>query len=94
MNEERQQQKNILPPLQGEDWVCTHDAEGHCMTCSDQAVLVTVLEVDARSGTALVQTPEVMEPEEVDITLIEQVTPGDELLVHGGVAISRQAGGG
>jgi hydrogenase maturation factor len=31
--------------------------------------------------------------EEVDITLVEDVAPGDLLLVHGGVAIARLEGG-
>ncbi len=46
---------------------CELDAEGHCITCSDEAQDKT---------------------EEVDITLVEDVVPGDWLLVHGGVAIA------
>jgi hydrogenase maturation factor len=65
---------------------CELDAEGHCMTCSDEAVAVRVLHVEQESGLALVEIDDTTE--EVDITLVEHVAPGDMLLVHGGVAIA------
>ena len=65
---------------------CELDAEGHCITCSDEAVAVRVLRVEQESGLALVEVEG--QTEEVDITLVEQVAPGDTLLVHGGVAIA------
>lgn len=65
---------------------CELDAEGHCITCSDEAVAVKVLQVEQESGLALVEVEG--QTEEVDITLVEQVAPGDMLLVHGGVAIA------
>ena len=65
--------------------VCTHYEDGHCLTCSDQAILVKVLRVNHETGLALVTVGE--ETEEIDITLVEHVTPGDMLLAHGGVAI-------
>jgi hydrogenase maturation factor len=65
---------------------CELDAEGHCITCSDEAVAVKVLHVEQESGMALVEVEE--KTEEVDITLVEHVAPGDMLLVHGGVAIA------
>jgi hydrogenase maturation factor len=65
---------------------CELDAEGHCITCSDEALSATVLEIDTEAGLALVNIKDVTE--EIDITLVESVAPGDVLLVHGGVAIA------
>jgi hydrogenase maturation factor len=65
---------------------CILDAEGHCITCSDEALEVRVLSIDAETGLARVAVKDVTE--EVDITLVESVVPGDLLLVHGGVAIA------
>src|SRR2546421_5446056 len=68
---------------------CGLDAEGHCVTCSDEALPATVLRVDQETGLALVTVEETTV--EIDITLVESVTQGDVLLVHGGVAIARLA---
>jgi hydrogenase maturation factor len=65
---------------------CELDAEGHCITCSDEAVSVTVVRADQETGVALVKVQN--KTEEVDITLVEHVALGDTLLVHGGVAIA------
>jgi hydrogenase maturation factor len=46
-----------------------------------------VLNVDQENGLALVTIDDTSE--EIDITLVESVGPGDILLVHGGVAIAR-----
>ena len=70
-----------------EDASCTPDAEGHCITCSDEALQVRVLHVDQESGLAQVAINDTSE--EIDITLVESIAPGDVLLVHGGVAIAR-----
>lgn len=67
------------------DASCVLDGEGHCITCSDEALPVRVLHVDQEAGIALVMLKETTE--EIDITLVEDVAPGDMLLVHGGVAI-------
>lgn len=64
---------------------CELDAEGHCITCSDEALPATVLHVDSEKGLALVTVQDTTE--EIDITLVESVVPGDLVLVHGGVAI-------
>ena len=69
---------------------CILDAEGHCITCSDEALEVCVLSIDAETGLARVAVKDVTE--EVDITLVESVVPGDLLLVHGGVAIASLGG--
>ncbi len=72
--------------MDGELASCELDAEGHCITCSDEAVPVTVVRADQETGVALVKVKN--KTEEVDITLVEHVAPGDTLLVHGGVAIA------
>ena len=61
------------------------DADGHCVTCADEALPVRVLRVDVETGLALVEVKNTTE--EIDVTLVDDVTPGDVLLVHGGVAI-------
>ena len=65
---------------------CELDAEGHCITCSDEALPARVLRIDQDTGVAFVTIEEATE--EVDITLIDDVAPGDMILVHGGVAIA------
>ena len=60
--------------------------EESCLTCSDQALPARVLSVNRERGLALVKIEQ--ETVEVDVTLIEDVEPGDTLLVHGGVALS------
>jgi hydrogenase maturation factor len=65
---------------------CTRDAEGHCVTCSDEALPAMVLRVDEEAGLALVSVKDTTE--EIDITLVERAVPGDLLLVHGGAAIA------
>ena len=56
--------------------------EGHCITCSDEGVPMRVLEIDgslARCEGGV----------EVMTDLVGDVEPGDELLVHAGVALVR-----
>jgi hypothetical protein len=64
---------------------CSTENE-HCITCSDQALPARVLSVDHARGLALVEIEQTTT--EIDVTLIEDVQPGDTLLVHGGVALS------
>jgi hydrogenase maturation factor len=59
----------------------------HCITCSDEAREVRVLQIDQGQATALVELDSTTD--EVDISLVEHVIPGDLLLVNGGVAIAR-----
>lgn len=66
---------------------CQLDAEGHCITCSDEALQARVLRIDEELGVAFVMINDAME--EVDMSLVGDVAAGDLLLVHGGVAISR-----
>ena len=77
--------KHELGPIV--DVSCAVDAEGHCITCSDEALQVRVLYVDEENGLAQVTINGTSE--EIDITLVESIAPGDVLLVHGGVAIAR-----
>jgi hydrogenase maturation factor len=70
-----------------EEVSCGLDTEGHCITCSDEAQQVRVLNVDEEHGLAQVTLNGI--EEEIDISLVERIAPGDTLLVHGGVAIAR-----
>ena len=59
--------------------------DDHCVTCSDEAVPLRVVEV-RDDGTALCDGDV-----EVMTDLVGAVAPGDELLVHAGTAIARAA---
>jgi hydrogenase maturation factor len=67
---------------------CELNAEGHCITCSDEALSASVLRVDCENGLALVTIEGSETEEEIDITLVDDIAPGDVVLVHGGVAIA------
>jgi hydrogenase maturation factor len=56
----------------------------HCVTCSDEGVPMRV--VDAADGLARCEGGV-----EVMTDLVGEVEPGDELLVHAGVALARLA---
>ncbi len=58
-----------------------------CITCSDQLLALTVIDVDETSGVA--RGTIAGQPAEVSIDLLSDVRPGDELLCHGGVALQR-----
>jgi hydrogenase assembly chaperone HypC/HupF len=63
------------------------DGEGVCLTCSDEALPARVLSVGEDVGLALVEINGTLT--EIDVSLVEAVAPGDWLLAHGGVALSR-----
>jgi transcription elongation factor Elf1 len=67
---------------------CEH-VEG-CITCGDEAVLMTVLKVDDARGLALCADADDRK-ESVEIALVAPVATGDELLVHAATAIARAA---
>jgi len=46
-----------------------------------------VLSVDDSAGTAVVTVDD--SAAEVDISLVDALTPGDRVLIHGGVAIAK-----
>lgn len=60
---------------------------GRCVTCADEALEVTVVWADAALGLALVAVGG--GEEEVDVSLVDDVAPGDTLLVHGGAALAK-----
>ena len=67
--------------------VCSLNADpSHCITCADELLAVKVLAVDAATTTARVQVQD--HEEEIDISLLDGVTPGEVVLVHAGVAIT------
>ncbi len=66
--------------------VC-HDAEGHCITCSDEGVPMQVVAVGEHGIASCVDATG--EQSDVMTDLIDGVTAGEELLVHAGVALAR-----
>jgi hypothetical protein len=66
---------------------CEPDAHGRCITCGDEALPATVLQIDELLGTAVVAVEN--ETTEIDISLVDDVAVGQVLLVHGGVALGR-----
>jgi hydrogenase maturation factor len=70
---------------------CQRDGGQRCLTCSDEMAPVRVIGLDQDAGLALVEVSG--QREEIDIMLVEDVSLGDLLLAHGGVAIARLEGG-
>ena len=88
MSEESRQPIDLTFVLEGATY-CTPSAAGHCTTCSDEALQARVLRLDEETGLAVVEVmAQEIRTEEIDITLVDNVVPGDLLLVHGGVAIA------
>ena len=75
----------VVEPPVVEPPVVEHCTDDVCITCSDAAVAVTVLEVRP-AGLALVETG-AGPPEEVSIALVDAGV-GDVVLVHAGEAIA------
>ena len=61
--------------------------DGHCVTCSDEALPMTVRGVDRERGLALCEGADGARSS-VEIALVEPVEVGDTLLVHAGTAIA------
>ena len=59
----------------------------HCITCSDEALPMTVRQVDAARGLALCEDAEGARSS-VEIALVDLPAVGDTLLVHAGTAIA------
>ena len=59
----------------------------HCITCGDDGVPMTVVEVDSRRELALC-ADEDGGRHSVEIALVTPVARGDRLLVHAGTAIA------
>ena len=66
---------------------CSPDSADHCITCSDEALEAQVLCVDQGSGMARVAVEDVTA--EIDVSLVDEIVPGDQLLIHGGVALAK-----
>jgi hydrogenase maturation factor len=66
-------------------------ADEHCITCSDEAVPVTVVAVDAERELALCETADGRR-ETIEIALVSPVRPAECLLAHAGTAIGRRGG--
>lgn len=64
---------------------CTIDEE-HCITCGDTLLSTRVLSIQQERRCALIESED--STQEVDISLVDEVAPGDFILVHGGVAIA------
>jgi hydrogenase maturation factor len=63
------------------------DPNEHCITCGDIALAVRVLSIDHETGLALVTLDDAVE--QVDLSLVDGIAPGDLIMVHGGVALER-----
>lgn len=74
-------------------FACVTDHSGHCITCSDEGVPMTVLAVDEASDLATCQDGTGTQCV-VDVGLLGPVAPGTTLLSHAGVAIACLDGGG
>jgi hydrogenase maturation factor len=62
------------------------NADTHCVTCADEGIPMRVLRLDQASALALCTAADGTRTT-VDTALIDSVGPGDELLVHAGVAL-------
>jgi len=78
-------ERELAPLLIGPS--CSLDVQRHCATCADEVRPAMVLSVDDAAGLALVTIGDTSG--EVDISLVDQVEPGQVLLIHGGVAIGK-----
>lgn len=64
--------------------------ERHCVTCSDAATAMRVVEIDAPRCLAVCVDAEGRR-QQVDVGLLAQVDAGDTLLVHAGAALHRES---
>ncbi len=78
----------MTAPLSVPQPQCDH--ESHCITCSDEAVPLRVVRIDAERELALCENDR-GERTTVEIALVQPVTEGDVLLVHAGTALGRAA---
>jgi hydrogenase assembly chaperone HypC/HupF len=64
---------------------CGYD---HCITCADEGVPMRVVKLDSERGVALCEDA-AGERTTVETALVDSPAPGDEVLVHAGVALVR-----
>ena len=62
--------------------------EHGCITCSDEGILMRVVDPDGDDGLALCQDPDGAR-HTVEVALVSPVRAGDSLLVHAAVALTR-----
>ena len=67
------------------------DVQHGCITCGDEGVVMTVLALE-EDGLGACAAPGGAR-EAVDLSLVAPVEPGDEVLVHAGVALVHLAAG-
>jgi hydrogenase maturation factor len=77
------------PPPRASTPAC--DVQRGCITCGDEAVVMTVVALE-EGGLGACAAPGGAR-EAVDLSLVTPVEPGDEVLVHAGVALVHLAGG-
>jgi hydrogenase maturation factor len=65
------------------------DDPHHCVTCADEGVAMRVVAVDRARELALCDTAGGGARESVEIALVDNVAPGDALLVHAGTALAK-----
>ena len=65
--------------------------DGHCITCADEGVAMTVLRVNDAAGLALCCDAR-GEGVTVEAALVGPLSPGDSVLVHAGTAIATLGG--
>lgn len=83
-----QQAEPPAPKIRLEDYeavACSIDEQG-CLTCGDVAVPVTVVSGSDRDAVCV---DSYGNEGKVAVELVGQVSPGDRLLVHAGVAIEK-----
>lgn len=67
--------------------LCRFDEHGYCVTCSDEVTRARVVSVNAASFLATAAVGDTTL--DIDISLVEEVMPGEWVLIQGGVAIGR-----
>ena len=67
--------------------LCGFGEQGHCVTCSDEVARARVVSINAASFLAIAAVGDTIV--DIDISLVEEVMPGEWVLVQGGVAIGR-----
>ena len=72
-----------------EENVAACHPEAGCITCGDEGVEMRVLSVDTYTSLALCTDEGGGAASEVDLGIVAGVAPGDVLLVHAAVALTR-----